>query len=121
MYQIEDWLNELEGPPLDPLEVARRKGYTEGYLACEENRKRDAEYLEQLVEGEPLIDLLRKGEPLDQDDAVRVWHLMHYRLKTIPEGGTLHVLYDKLARELFRGERCAVCGRYKNSGCTTEC
>jgi ribosome modulation factor len=121
MSEAEDWLNSLgERKKLDPLEEARRKGYTEGYLAAQAEVRGDAKYLAELTET-PLSDLMKRYASLDADEATRVWHEMHYRMKLVPEGSTLLALYDRLNRELQKGERCAVCGRANGNDCATEC
>jgi hypothetical protein len=80
--------------------------------------------MSNVCEDPPLHDLLTKvmgGEHLSKDEAIRVWHEMHELGKTIPEGDVLICLYDKLARELSKGKRCGVCGRYGSEDCWTDC
>lgn len=124
MAELEDWIKELEGQPRHPLVEARSKGYTEGYLACEAEQRRKAGLLEKYAETPITLiwNKMRSGEPLDEEEAVRVWREVQITVDAHhTDGSMLLWLYDKLNRELASGERCAVCGRYKNYGCREEC
>lgn len=79
------------------------------------------EYSEHYME---LLEILRRNmdkEPMTQDEAIMVWQEMHTLVSSIPEGNLLSCLYDHLTKELARGKRCGVCGRYENKDCWEDC
>lgn len=65
----------------------------------------------------------RRDTTLTQDEAIDVWAAMHeiVRVSEVPEAAIIHCLYDRLSRELNKGERCAVCGRHKDDECAWRC
>jgi hypothetical protein len=108
-----------------PEQKAHSAGYTEGYLAAEaEQRRKDG--LRAKFSPDDVMTLWQKNvsgqEPLDDKEAVRVWRELALLVeKHHTNGAFLLALNDGLIRELARGERCAVCARYKNPNCATEC
>ena len=71
-----------------------------------------------------LHDLLRKvmdKEPLSREEACRVWREMHAVVEAVEDGGVLLCLHDHMTRELVKGERCGVCGRYEDEQCWANC
>lgn len=108
-----------------PEQKARSKGYTEGYLAAEaEQRRKDG--LREKFSPDDVMDLWEKTvvrkEPLDAEEAGRVWSEISLLVeKHHSNGSLLLLLNDMLAKELARGKRCGVCGKYEDSTCTTEC
>ena len=75
------------------------------------------------VDFHEMLTRVLHGEILTQDEATEVWSAMHQIIKEsqVPQAGIILCLYDKLSRELHKGERCAVCGRYKNLDCILDC
>lgn len=124
MDELEDLLEEMQRDNRTPEQKARSEGYTEGYLACEAEQRRKAGLLEKFAET-PISLLWSKmqgGEPLDSEEAVLVWRSVQITVdEHHTDGSTLLLMYDRLNRELTRGERCSVCGRYKAEDCATEC
>lgn len=77
-----------------------------------------------LIDTEEAHRLLRRiieHEPLSTDEAVYVWHTMHRVMNAVPGLSVLMEAWDQMTLELSKGERCAVCGRYKDKNCWTEC
>jgi hypothetical protein len=68
-----------------------------------------------------LLVKVMDGQTLSAEEAGRVWLEMYNLGKMIPEGAILIGLYDTLARELARGKRCGVCGKYEDQSCWTDC
>lgn len=69
---------------------------------------------------EPTEDLLdtawSKGQhtPMTKEEAAHVWNKVHEMAKSFPGGEKILWLNDQLGRELAKGERCAVCGDYRD-------
>jgi hypothetical protein len=58
---------------------------------------------------------------LTTDEAIAIWDA---RARLMREHESLHKLFfmaEVLASETARGDRCAVCGRYRNDSCSWEC
>lgn len=75
------------------------------------------------LDSDELHRLLRKkmdGEVFTQDEAIYIWQEMH-QLVVEPDARCLLLLWDELTRELAKGKRCGVCGRYESKDCWEDC
>ena len=60
-------------------------------------------------------------EPLTQEEAIHVWDLINDMAEQYPNGKRILMLHDRLTRELSKGKRCAVCGRFQHPDCGPYC
>ncbi|QOC56544.1 hypothetical protein SEA_PAELLA_225 [Arthrobacter phage Paella] len=118
-----EWWDEMSKDTRTPEQKAHAEGYTAGYKACEAETRRKAGLLQKFIEDDisKIWRTFEPGETLATEEAIRIWQEMSLVMESHPNGGLLLGLYDKLTRELTQGERCGVCGRYKDSECAIEC
>jgi hypothetical protein len=121
--ELEEFWEEMVRDDRTPEQKAHSVGFTEGYLACEAEQRRKAGLLEKYAETPiQLLWAKMRAEHLNEEEAIRVWQEVRLTVESHhTDGSTLLMLYDILSKELAVGERCAVCARYKNSGCWEEC
>jgi len=74
-----------------------------------------------LEEAHRLLRKVMDKEPLSQDEAVHIWHEIHRIMSLTPGANMLLCVYDHLTKELSKGKRCGVCGRYENKDCWRDC
>lgn len=58
---------------------------------------------------------------LTQEEASWVWSELNRELSGNRRLRVLSLLNEQLVRELAKGKRCGVCGRYANAACITDC
>ena len=69
-----------------------------------------------------VLGMLIQYEPLSEEQAIHIYdrinELVYY---AVPEGGALQLLFERLAVERSKGLRCAVCAKYMDPSCITDC
>jgi hypothetical protein len=125
MTNLDEFWEEMSRDSRTPEQKAHADGYRKGYFAAEEEQRRK-DGLREKFSPDDVTELWEKAvvrkEPLDEEEAGRIWREITLLLEKHHTNGSLLLsLNDQLVRELAKGERCAVCGRYKNPGCAREC
>ena len=62
-----------------------------------------------------------RNEPMTREEAGEVWRLSYEMAEAFPDGQLISALTDHLAAERYKGERCSICGRYKDPNCGPRC